>query len=303
MSTQIGITFSQPHLESLGLAVEPALTKALEYHFAHLRLGAYWNRIEVKPGKYDFTELKNLLAGCEKAGQAVVLTLGVKAPRWPEYYWPDFVAVKNPHHLETQHHLLKFLKETVLALKHFSCITHWQVENEPFDPSGPDHLTMPETFLAAEINLVRTLDARPIITTLWGNDLLGRGFFSKAETLSDVVGLDIYYKQFVYKLLNHSFYQGPRHSAASLATYLKQRTKPIWLTELQAEPWEKDTQAYQATHPASMSPRLLQENLHQVQLLPVTEILLWGFEYWLWRAQQGDHSYLDLMKNWQKSCS
>lgn len=300
MSMKLGITFSQPHLEYLGLSVAAALQTALEYHFAHLRLAAYWNRIERQPGHYDFAELNQLLTQCEKAGQPVVMTIGVKAPRWPEYYWPDFIAVKNPNQDETQQRVLGFIRHTILALQQFNCITHWQIENEPFDPSGPEQLAMSETFLQAEIRLVRELDSRPIITTLWGNDVLTRGFFPTAEKLSDVVGLDIYYKQFVYQLLNHSFHQGPRYSANALQKYLQRSTKPVWITELQAEPWEKDTQAYQSAQPLSISPAQLQENVRQAQLLPVEKILLWGFEYWLWRAQQGDERYLEMAKSWRE---
>jgi hypothetical protein len=296
MLPKLGITFSQPHLENLGLSVSQALTTALELQFSHLRLGAYWNRLERQPGEYDFTELGTLLRACEKANQPVVLTVGVKAPRWPEYYWPDFIDKKHLSHPDTQAQVLLFMDRVVRATQSFSCITHWQVENEPFDPSGPDQLAIPEEFLNQEIQRVKELDPRPIIITLWGNEVGSRGFFPQAEKMADVVGLDLYYKQFIYQVLGRSLYRGPQQSQTDLTKLIKSGTKPVWITELQAEPWEKDEAGYKSLHPMSISPEQLEVNLSKAQSLPVEEILLWGFEYWLWRANQNDLRYLEMVR-------
>ncbi len=296
MKHKLGITFSPPHLEHLKIPVEDALKKAFEYNFSHIRLGTYWNRIESKPGHYDFSELTSILSVCESANQPVVVTVGVKAPRWPEYYWPDFITTKNTDNSETQHHLLLFIKNTILKLQTFKCITHWQIENEPYDPSGPMHLAISDKFLNEEVQLARRLDSRPLIISLWGNDLLSRDFFSKAEKLGDIVGLDIYYKQFNRQFFNSSKYRGPDQSDRELQKYLRSSSKPLWITELQAEPWEKNDKAYRSQSPSSMSPERLQENILKAQRLPIEEILLWGYEYWLWRSQKGDNRYLDTIR-------
>lgn len=285
----------------LGIPVDLAITEALKYNFSHIRIGAYWNQIETSPGKYNFTQLTELLTRFEKAHQPIVLTIGVKAPRWPEYYWPDFVADKNTANPITQKLILNFIQKTIQHTKKFSCITHWQVENEPLDPSGPEKLSISSEFLQQEITLVKSLDPRPTIITLWGNTFLKRNFFSTAENLGDVVGLDLYPKVFFFKVLGKSFYGGIQYHGQKLHNTLSASTKPVWIMELQAEPWEKDEQGYKSANPGSISPEQLHQNIVNAQKLPVTEILLWGFEYWLWKAQHGDSRYLDEVRFWRET--
>jgi hypothetical protein len=298
MSSPLGITLSTSHLHHLGIPLDFAITEALKYNFSHIRLGAYWNQIETSPGKYNFTELTTLLTRFEKAHQPIVLALGVKAPRWPEYYWPDWVNEKNPENPETQKHILSFIEKVIHHTRKFSCITHWQIENEPFDPSGPEKLSISPDFLHQEINLVKKLDPRPTIITLWGNNFLKRKFFSTAEKLGDIVGLDLYPKQFLFQALRKSFYSGIQYQGQKLHHTLSSSTKPVWIMELQAEPWEKDEEGYKSANPGSISPEQLHHNIVNAQKLPVTRILLWGFEYWLWKAKQGDSRYLDEIKRW-----
>lgn len=294
---KIGITFSQPHLEYLGIPIDLAIKEALKYNFSHIRLGAYWNRLEASLGHYDFRELLSLLNHFEKAQQPIILTLGVKAPRWPEFYWPDFIINKNTNNSETQTLLLRFIKQVIEETKSFTCITHWQIENEPLDPSGPENLTISKSFLKQEIELLKQLDSRPVIINLWGNDLLVRGFFENAAELADEVGIDLYYKQFFTQILGKNIYRGPSQKDGALNKLIKSIKKPVWITELQAEPWEKNEQNYLSKNPGSINPEQLKENILRANQLPVKEILLWGFEYWLWRKQQGDNRYLEIIRD------
>jgi hypothetical protein len=292
----IGTTFSHPHLEYLNLDIDQALEQALTMNFSYLRLGAYWNRIESEPQHYDFSFLSKILNKCEQAKQAIVMTVGVKAPRWPEFYWPDHINSTSFKSQKTKTQLLKFVEQTVSNLKKYDCITHWQVENEPLDPSGPDEQKIPFKFLQQEVELVKKLDPRPIIINLWGNDLFSRGLFPRANQLADVIGLDLYPRQFVKEIFGQSVYRGPAHNQKQLKRLLANTHKPIWITELQAEPWEKDEDGYLSNNPGSISPEKLAKNIKQTQQLPVNQILLWGFEYWWWQAQQGNGQYLETVK-------
>lgn len=292
-TVKFGITFSHPHTQYLGLHIGKSFRQALSLGFSHIRLGTYWNRIEVREGIYDFSEVKRLLEESEKAGQKIVMTVGVKAPRWPEFYWPKHHKSGIIFDQHAQEKTLSFICATVTELKGFSCITHWQVENEPFDPSGPDNISISMSFLERETLLVRSIDSRPILINLWGNDVVKRGYFQSACNIADVVGLDLYYNQFVGKALGKSFYTGPRQSDNQLGKLLSQTVKPVWITELQAEPWEADQEAYLGQNPSSISINKLRENIIRASSGPYREILLWGFEYWLYRAAKGDSSYLD----------
>ncbi len=291
----IGTTFSHPHLAYLNLDFDQALDQALSMNFSYLRLGAYWDHIESTPQDYDFSVLAKLLEKCEQASQKIVMTVGVKSPRWPEFYWPDYIEpdFKNQ---QTKTQLLKFVEQTVTNLKKYDCITHWQVENEPLDPSGPNEQKISFEFLQQEVELVKKLDTRPIIINLWGNDLLPRGLFTQAKQLADVIGLDLYPRQFIKQIFGRSVYRGPTHNQKQLKRLLASTDKPVWISELQAEPWEKDEKGYLSNNPGSISPKKLAENIKHAQQLPIKQILLWGFEYWWWQAQHGNDSYLQTVK-------
>jgi GH35 family endo-1,4-beta-xylanase len=294
----IGITFSHPHLEHLGLDVSDSLDKALSMNFSHLRIGAYWTEIEKEKNKFDFSKLEKIVKKCEKEKQPIILTVGVKAPRWPEFYWPEHIKEKNPNNKEAQEKIIVFIKKTIKKFKKYSCITHWQVENEPLDQSGPDNLSIPFEFLKREFDVVKKIDNRKIIINLWGNDLLNRDYLKKTEEIADIIGLDFYPKQFVKKIIGKSFYKnytGIHQSKNKLIKTLKESKKPIWITELQAEPWEENEKGYFSKNPESISPQKLIKNIKDIKQLPVKEILLWGFEYWLWKEKNGDGGYLTIL--------
>lgn len=58
----------------------------------------------------------------------------MKAPRWPEYYFPSWVMDKTPE--GAREYVLQFIKTVIEKFKKYLCISAWQVENEPLDPSG-----------------------------------------------------------------------------------------------------------------------------------------------------------------------
>lgn len=297
-SLMFGITFSHSHLEFLGLDVFTSLDTAFTFGFSHIRLGAYWNWIERREGKYEFAQLHKLLNACELQAQPVVMTVGMKAPRWPEFYFPGFVQ-PDPGNRKTQEKALKFIGKTLEETKKYSCITHWQAENEPLDPSGPQNLALSPAFLKEEIELIRRLDSRPVIVNLWGNDLVPRGLLPAALDLADVIGVDIYYRQYVRQVFGRNMYVPPKQER-EFAQLIDRSKKPVWITELQAEPWEKDNEGYLGENPGSISPDKLKGNLEKASRLRVKEILLWGFEYWLLRASRGDNRYLDTVRSFMK---
>lgn len=298
MATKIGITFSHPHLQHLKLPVLEALDLALTMGFSHLRLGSYWSEIENEKDIYDFSTLQEILTKCEKVNQKVILTVGVKAPRWPEFYWPKYLPEKDFNNKIVQEKLLHFIEITVLNFQKYSCLTHWQVENEPLGPSGPDQKTIPLAFLAKEAAVVKSIDTRPILINVWTDYLKKSSLFKHVCSLADIVGLDIYYKQYVASLLGKSIYKGPLLSETSLQKLIRNSVKPVMITELQAEPWEKNEQGYLSDNPPSISPKIIEDNIKRTANLGVTEILLWGFEYWYYRMVKGDTGYIKTIKKY-----
>jgi len=295
-SLPISTTISHRQLDQLQLNTTSALEQALSMGFCHLRLPTYWSEVESEPNHYDFSLIKSWLKKCEVSHQPVVLTLGLKAPRWPEFYWPNYIQNRLADEAENHSRILSLIAETVTQLGEFSCISHWQVENEPLNPSGPTQDTIPFELLAHEVQLVRELDERPVLTTTWANNLKSAQLLEQLSSISDVVGIDLYYHQYLHRLLGRSLYTGPETSDQKLRQMITDLAKPVWITELQAEPWEKDEAGYRSSTPASCSPEKMSQNVAQASELGVQEIFLWGYEYWLFRAAQNDHRYLQQLQ-------
>src|SRR5260370_9075749 len=56
-STLLGMSFRSPQVAALGLDLRTTLPTLLSYPFQIIRLGAYWNWIELAPGKFNTDEL------------------------------------------------------------------------------------------------------------------------------------------------------------------------------------------------------------------------------------------------------
>lgn len=276
---KVGITFSHRHAKHLGLSATSTLTHLCKQNYSYIRLCSYWNEIEKSPGNYDFSTLYKLLEICNNHNQKVIMTLGMKAPRWPEYHWTRMIN-QSPNDPITQFAVLKLITTTIKELSRYPCISHWQVENEPIDPSGPNNLAIPVDFFLREVVLVRSLDSsRPIIGTLWGNDLIKRGLFSAMESIVDIVGIDLYPKQYAGKKWGKPFYRGPSQSDRELKKIIEKSSKPVWITELQAEPWEADDAGYRSSDPGSFPKGQLENNMQWASKFSAKVILLWGIEY------------------------
>ncbi len=286
----IGTTYSTKQAKHLSLDSEAAFRELLAMNFDIVRLGCYWNEIEHKPGIYDFSTITNQLDLCEKTGTKVLITVGMKAPQWPEFYIPSWITAATDMHAVAPF-VYKFVEQTTTILKHYSCIIAWQVENEPFDPSGPRNVAIPEDVVAEEVRVVKQLDpTRKILINLWGNDLTERASLPTAEKFADIIGLDLYYKQFLTKQLGISFHAGPRDTDHAIKQAIDKTKKAFWITELQAEPWEKNDAAYRADKPKSMNASLLKQNFARAKHLQPEALLLWGAEYWFWKKSHGDSS-------------
>src|SRR6266851_7062017 len=59
--TLLGISFRPRQVEAFGLDAKATLGDLLAYPFDLIRLGAYWNRIEARPGEFDTGELDRQL--------------------------------------------------------------------------------------------------------------------------------------------------------------------------------------------------------------------------------------------------
>lgn len=294
---KLGISLSHRQLEELNIDVDHALEESIKHRFTYIRLSLYWDEIEKNKNIYDFSIIKKFLDFYQKNQQDIILTVGVKAQRWPEYYWPEHIKNKNLSDKKIQESLLQFIEISIKELKTYSSIKYWQLENEPLDPSGPSQDAISLGFLQKEADLIKKIDQRAIIITLWGNEIIKRGLLKKLATISNNIGLDFYYKQFTSEIFGKSIYLRPLQSQKELKKHLtKFPNLNFWITELQAEPWEKNAGAYFSPDPKSIGPQQLLNNFKQASLLGADKIIFWGFEYWLWRKTKGDNSYFKLIE-------
>jgi hypothetical protein len=111
---------------------------------------------------------------------------------------------------------------------------------------------------------------------------------------SDVLGLDVY-TGIGFKVLGfEAVHRAASDWADSAGRWLQAATeagKDAWIIESQAEPWEPSKETY--ADPKSFDPQMLEEVYSKLAAVGFNTILLWGAEYWLWRADAGDGRWLD----------
>jgi len=168
-----GTTFSQVQCEYLDMDWKDVYLEVLKMDFDVIRLAAYWNRIEKEQGVYDFRELDWQIEKTEEKGVKILLTVGMKAPRWPEYFIPAWVMSKTKvrpganvaNNKTIREDTLSFIEAVIKRYRDKDIIIAWQIENEPFNRSGPKNWWISKDFLMEEMDLVKKLDAknRPIV--------------------------------------------------------------------------------------------------------------------------------------------
>jgi len=303
-----GTTFSPRQCEYLGLDWQETYKAILDFPFDIVRLGAYWSEIEKKEDEYDFSELDWLISQVKQRNVQIVLTVGMKAPRWPEYFIPSWALKKSrlrfgatvSKNAYLRERTLKFIEKVVARYRDETLISHWQVENEALNRFGGKHWKMDKYFLAEEIELVRKLDShhRKIILTAstYPNNFLRilSKIFTNAKPimenleLCDIMGINIY-PLVGHKFWNRGFYFGSRKKGrnvyfSNIIENAQKKNKEIWVTELQAEPWEPGHLVYKHKQkPPTGWPEDTKLILKELRSLGYNTFLLWGTEYWYYQ--------------------
>jgi hypothetical protein len=302
----LGTTFSQLQCRYMGLDYREAFRHICSLGFDRIRLCSYWNEIEAVENQFDFTTLDWLLDESQRQGVEVVLTVGMKAPRWPEFHFPEWLAARydtsgnskpidrNPAIADLT---LNFIEKVVAHTRHAPNLKYWQVENEPFthlDITAGRFLSY--EFVRREIELVRSraFAAQKILLTN-SVTLPAAQFaaddraFRESLSLADGVGINVYSK---VPVGNSSFYLQP------FAPYWKKlkawqkalikNGKEDWIAEAQAEPWEPNelVAMNKAEYPSS-SPKQTEILVTSLTDYGYSTVMLWGCEYWYWQKQTG----------------
>jgi len=310
-NTRVGTTFSQVQCEYLGLDWRETYQEILEMDLDIIRIGAYWSRIEKQKDKFDFRELDWQIEKAKGKNIPILLTVGMKAPRWPEYFIPGWIkdnidlrfGSSVSDNLIIQERVLIFIAQVVNRYKEEDIIIAWQVENEPLSRSGAQELWIRNDFLEKEIKLVRELDEkkRPIVLNAmtYPNGLLR--FLTRFIYTQDPIYATIRIAQIpalnVYPAIGHRvigkkicFWTAPRERIKYLQRFVndaKSQGKSIWVTELQAEPWEPGDLVHTREEDAiTCGAEDFIVTFHELRSLDIDTIFLWGAEYWLYRKKQ-----------------
>ena len=245
-----------------------------------VRIGAYWTEIEKEQGKYDFSDLDWQIDEAGKRGTKIVLAFGIKAPRWPECFIPEFY-IEDKEGREKA--LLKYEKELLNRYKENDTIKLWQVENEPFLSFGSCiEGAIDANLLDAEIKQTKELDdSREIMVTDSGE----LSFWIPAAKRADVFGTTLYriiYKEpmgYVKYPVGPAFF---RIKGWLIKIFANQ--DDIIISELQAEPWGPGWLPHMPIEEQykSMSPKIFEEVVTYARKTNFSESYLWGVEWWYW---------------------
>ena len=323
---QVGTSFSPVRAGYLGLDYRSAFKRLEAMHFRVIRLSSYWDQVD----KEGYDQLDWLMNEAQRARQPIVLTVGMKALGWPEFFVPasvtDLATLNQGQDVASDSSLragtLAFVEDTVLRYRDNPALVGWQIENEPFNRAGPQRLWIDAGFLRDEISSVRQLDHhhRPLIVNAFSHFNLvfdqasaRQGFdlrqwlgfdadSAERDSLAvlnrgDVLGLDVYtaigYQFLGQDHLSRADGDWPDR-LARVRELAKRQGKQAWITEAQAEPWDSAQETY--TDPKSTNPVAIRSIFENLKDAGYGTVLFWGSEYWLWRADNGDPRWIDAIK-------
>lgn len=316
--TLIGTSFTRWRAESLGLDYQRAFSRICGMGFGLIRLSASWREID----EVGYTHLDWLMEEAARKGQRVVVTVGMKALGWPEFYLPPRIEPQEPFGNDIARApragaALAFVRDVILRYRRSPGLVAWQLENEPFNRSGPRAWWIDRRMIRAERRIVQSLDPRPVVVTTFAHfsegldrasnrfrakwmQRLGLDLPAEREALAclrrhDILGLDVYraigwWRTEQEQEIAQSDDDQLDHVRRWQRVVGEQR-KRLWITESQAEPWEASSKTH--AEPLSVAPPDMLELAAALMALEVEVLLLWGSEYWVWREQHGDARWIE----------
>jgi len=288
-----GVVFSQKHAQLLGLDWKETYLQILDDLKAkNIKIITHWDLIEKEKNNFNFEDLDWQIREAEKRNAKIILVTGMKTGRWPECHEPEWA--RNQKSKIKDQKLLEYIEKIVERYKNSKAIWAWQVENEPFFPFG-ECPKIEKNFVKKEIELVRSLDKRPIIF----GDSGEFSFWIEAARLGDIVGTTlhrrVYFREF-QKYITYPFPPVYYWRKAKLIEFSFK--KKVIIGELQAEPWCKnliyncDLREQEIT----MDFKKFKENIDFAKKTGLDTIYLWGVEWWYWLKEKGDESILNEAK-------
>jgi hypothetical protein len=284
---QLGVSFIPDYAQSLGVDPQQAMDGLLGIGVKQFRLVSYWSDIEPTPGQYDFSQLDWQFKKAEAAHAKVILTVGLRQPRWPECHAPNWVNLNQPDS-QWQPQLETFMRTVVQRYQHSSSLESYQLENEYFLQGFGICTDFNRNRLVSEYSLVKRLDPTHPIIVGRSNNALG---FPIGQPQPDEFSISVYKRVWdagvTHRYLEYPFpawFYGFIGGVQKIFLH-----KDMAIAELQAEAWtpngQQITQTSLSEQNKSLNAKRLKDRFSYGEATGMRSIDLWGAEYWYYRAQ------------------
>ena len=269
----------------------------------YVRLSVEWSQVEQSPGAFDWSLIDALLAEADRQGASVLLTVGVKAQRHPEYYIPAWALagarIQPDSDISTdpylRHRALAMIEAAVRHVAASPAIDAWGADNEPYVPSGrANGWKLGRDFVRAEVETIRRNDpaSRPVSINHGQHFVFDRRW-QDALADSDVLAQSLYawrnYELFGWHFVVPILEIGPlAPNYRAQARRASDLGRQFWITEMQAEPWfDGDMHTLSPLNPSpNLTADRFRKNLDYARRVGASRVYLWGAEWWLYQRQR-----------------
>ena len=280
-----GVTFVPDYAQSLGVNPQQTMAALIGIGVRQFRLTSYWSDIEPTKGVYDFSQLDWEFAQADAAHAKIILTVGLRQPRWPECHPPSWINTGGP--MSTwEPQLLSFMTKVINRYKNNPALQGWQLENEYFLKGFGSCTNYSRSRLVSEYNLIKKLDPTHPILIGRSNNALG---FPVGAPTPNVYGISIYKRVWDANVTRRYIeYPFPSWFYAFLAGVQEMYAhKNMIIDEMQAEPWPPHGQTIPQTSLAEQNKSLdstrLANRFAFAKATGMKDIIMWGAEYWYYR--------------------
>lgn len=290
-----GVNFSPKQANDLGLnPKETFLSIINDLRADHIKIAIHWDLIEAQENIFDMKDFDFYMGEAEKRGVNVILAIGVKTPRWPEYHVPSWATYLSKD--EQQNEILEMLAFVVNRYKDYPNLIAWQVENEPFFNYGKAPWK-DGSFIKKEINVVKNIDNKHDIIVTDSGEM---SFWFRVAKIGDIVGITMYTKVWSNPIKDDFYYPFPAVFYGKKADLIRLLfNKNVWCLELQAEPWGENLIQHSDLKNMlkSMSLERFKYNIEYAKSTGLNTFYFWGAEWWYYMKEKyNEPSFLDEAK-------
>lgn len=280
-----GVTFIPDYAQSLGVNPQQTMQALLNIGVRQFRLTSYWSDIQPSAGQYDFSQLDWEFKLANEYHAKIILTVGLRQPRWPECHPPSWINTAKPM-ATWEPQLLAFMTQVINRYKHNPALEAWQLENEYFLKGFGQCNNYSRQRLITEYNLLAKLDPQHTIILGRSNNAIG---IPIGKPTPDMYSISVYKRVWDANVTHRYFeYPYPAWFYAFLAGLQEiYQGKNMIIAELQAEAWAPDnktlTQISLSQQDKSLNATRLKHRFSFGKATGMKDAIMWGAEYWYYR--------------------